>query len=345
MGSPTHEYTYDYDYDHGYDYSRKHASHPRSPLSYAREHSYSSPRSPTQCFSPARHSSNADYEYSSDASDVEPNARMPHTYAWVLEQQIAEMAALNEETVRWVHTQQQARAAAGAPAHILCLLAVATHAVSPLARSVPVSPVEPGVPPSFEELLSTRREWRAAWEPREARDVAEDELRRWQAHRRDAERCRAAYERRKRVEEEKERERTRRERELRRREKERAAAARYEARWAELLASLGSNGEVSGEDGETNARTLGFRDVPWPMVSQPRALADIREDKVAAFVLSPLYPGEMPRDKIRNALKRWHPDRFGRLWSRVRGEERELIEEGVGIVARCLSDLLERESQ
>ena len=95
----------------------------------------------------------------------------------------------------------------------------------------------------------------------------------------------------------------------------------------------------------SSEETLGFDDIPWPMFSQPASLEDLSEAKVAKFVLSPLHPGETRRDKIRNALKRWHPDRFGRLSGRVKDEEKEAIEDGVGIVARCLNDLLERESQ
>ena len=63
------------------------------------------------------------------------------------------------------------------------------------------------------------------------------------------------------------------------------------------------------------------------------------------FVLSPLHPGERRREKVRNALRRWHPDRFGRLSPRLKEEDREAIEEGMGTVARCLNDLLERASQ
>ncbi|KAI1791341.1 hypothetical protein LXA43DRAFT_889482 [Ganoderma leucocontextum] len=116
----------------------------------------------------------------------------------------------------------------------------------------------------------------------------------------------------------------------RRMEREREAGRRYQARWGELLSSEG---------------TLGFRDVPWPMFSQPKSLEGLSPAKVTMFVLSPLHPGETRREKIRNALRRWHPDRFGRLAGRIDEAEKEAIEEGAGIVARCLNDLLERESQ
>ncbi|KAI0768814.1 hypothetical protein BD413DRAFT_433600, partial [Trametes elegans] len=87
---------------------------------------------------------------------------------------------------------------------------------------------------------------------------------------------------------------------------------------------------------------LGFCDVPWPTFAQPRSLEELTPAKVAKFVLSPSHPGEAHRDKIRNALRRWHPDRFGRVLARATDDERESLEEGMGIVARCLNDLLEK---
>ena len=262
-----------------------------------------------------------DYDYGYDASDAEPFARMPHTYAWVLEQQFADMAKANDETVRWVYAQQACDT----------LRTQLAHRIVATARR--------GGFPSWEELLLHHPEARARWAEserrwkrweRDAEDTIEDELQRLQEYRRQTERHRAAYERRRRMEEEKERARREREREAARSRKHEDAGRRYESRWAALLSS---------------SETLGFRDIPWPMFSQPRSLDDISPSKVALFVLSPMHPGETRRDKIRNALKRWHPDRFGRLSSRVEEADKEAIEEGVGIVVRCLNDLLERESQ
>ncbi|KAI0644407.1 hypothetical protein C8Q79DRAFT_894220, partial [Trametes meyenii] len=87
---------------------------------------------------------------------------------------------------------------------------------------------------------------------------------------------------------------------------------------------------------------LGFRDIPWPVFSQPQALDELAPAKVTRFVLSPLHPGETRREKVRTALRRWHPDRFGRVLARVGEEDREAVEEGVGIVVRCLNGMLER---
>ena len=113
-------------------------------------------------------------------------------------------------------------------------------------------------------------------EEERARQVEEDFLRWW-----------TAEEERLRQERERDREASGR---VRRQEREREAGRRYQARWGELLSSEG--------------RTLGFRDIPWPVFSQPRALDGLVAEKVAMFVLSPLHPGETRREKVRNALRR-----------------------------------------
>ncbi|KAH9931184.1 uncharacterized protein BXZ73DRAFT_47478, partial [Epithele typhae] len=90
---------------------------------------------------------------------------------------------------------------------------------------------------------------------------------------------------------------------------------------------------------------LGFADVPWPVVGRPAAPGEIETAGIEAFVLAGGLPGDRARDRVKGAMMRWHPDRFGRLWGRVREEERAEIEEGVGLVARCLSELMEKYAQ
>ncbi|KIP08467.1 hypothetical protein PHLGIDRAFT_18913 [Phlebiopsis gigantea 11061_1 CR5-6] len=83
--------------------------------------------------------------------------------------------------------------------------------------------------------------------------------------------------------------------------------------------------------------------VPWPLLSEPRSVEEIRSARVTMFVLSPHHSqGQTTKDRVRSALRRWHPDRFGRILARVKEEDRPQVEVGVGIVVRCLNDLLER---
>ena len=103
----------------------------------------------------------------------------------------------------------------------------------------------------------------------------------------------------------------------------------YESRWA----AMGSTTE------------LRFRSIPWPVmtpISSPDMLLPIH---IAAFILHPLHSqGKSRKDRLREALLRWHPDRFEAKWlNKVVEEERASVQEGVGCVVRALNDLLSAE--
>ncbi|TFK44781.1 hypothetical protein BDQ12DRAFT_673573 [Crucibulum laeve] len=124
-------------------------------------------------------------------------------------------------------------------------------------------------------------------------------------------------------------------RERERRERERADKAtadaweRYEARWVDLL---------------TSTETATFSTIPWPTVTPPKTVEDITSSAIESFLFSPLHSSGLSRkDRIRSAQLRWHPDRFQRVLRRVKEEDRGTVEEGVGIIARCLNDSMSRE--
>lgn len=109
------------------------------------------------------------------------------------------------------------------------------------------------------------------------------------------------------------------------------AWSKYEDRWTSLSASTSP---------------LTFATMPWPMVSAPANLEAITPTAIVLFLLSPLHSqGQSRKERIRNAQLRWHPDRFRRFIGRVVNEDRAAVEEGVGIIARCLNDLMARESR
>ncbi|KAI0821009.1 hypothetical protein BC629DRAFT_1278048 [Irpex lacteus] len=168
-------------------------------------------------------------------------------------------------------------------------------------------------------------EWvRAAmWKKKHAAEFAEQE-------RKKAERA-ARHEREKKLREETVRmEKAEHERRRQRRnEKERLrwddARAHYETRWKELL-------------GGKKPATL--------------EVEDITMEAVSAFLLP---GGRLPdsaardeeaikkerRDKLRETMLRFHPDKFeGRIMSRVREADKEVVREAVGRVARVINDLL-----
>jgi hypothetical protein len=140
-------------------------------------------------------------------------------------------------------------------------------------------------------------------------------------------------------------ERTRRAREIA------SAWSSYEARW-----SLLSQRQPLGAP-------LTFERIPWPVaaadaVPQPppdgrtrrrrrTALVEelLRPEAIREFLLSPAHSPEVSsKDRIRAALRRWHPDKFARVLGQVVESDKGVVAEGMGIVVRCLNDMLEREN-
>ncbi|KAG1881474.1 hypothetical protein C8R48DRAFT_681080 [Suillus tomentosus] len=107
----------------------------------------------------------------------------------------------------------------------------------------------------------------------------------------------------------------------------------YELRWVALSAAY-------------DGIVLKFRDIPWPLLIPPLTPSEITAEGIAAFILSTAHsPEQSPKERIRAALLRWHPDRFCRVLGRVRESERNAVEEGVGLVVRCLNDLLTKDNK
>ncbi|KAI0367176.1 hypothetical protein BV20DRAFT_950613 [Pilatotrama ljubarskyi] len=102
------------------------------------------------------------------------------------------------------------------------------------------------------------------------------------------------------------------------------------------------------EDHELRWATLANLDVlswqlfPWPMLKQPSDPEQVTYPEVQAYVLSPHHPGDKSqKDRIKDHLRKWHPDRFEtKLLPKVREDEREKVKEGAGAVARHLNKLL-----
>jgi hypothetical protein len=123
--------------------------------------------------------------------------------------------------------------------------------------------------------------------------------------------------------------RAEREKQLERRSQEEAWKV-YERRWA----------TVASEGGQ-----LKFKSIPWPTTVQPGSVQEITPDAITKFIFSSAHSEGMSRkERVKNALRRWHPDRFGRMLSRVDEKDKRAVERGVGIVARRLNELLAQEN-
>ncbi|EKM54118.1 uncharacterized protein PHACADRAFT_257738 [Phanerochaete carnosa HHB-10118-sp] len=262
---------------------------------------------------------NPPQEYTRTRRESEPWRQAAKTYAWVLEQEIAEMTRKNEETVRWIRTQQEKERRERA-----------RYGAYGLERGFYSEMMEDLGDEDF--AFTARQRMDRAYYPRNKDWEVQEELRRLQAQRLETERCRAAYEKRKAAEQERDRQRQRKRElyKLRKDAAEQVAWENYEAGWNRLL-----SGEIS--------EPLSFESIPWPLLVPPQSTDDIRPARVTIFILSQSHSqGQTMKDRVRSALRRWHPDRFGRILARVREEDKGKVEEGVGNIARCLNELLER---
>ncbi|CCO29505.1 hypothetical protein BN14_03518 [Rhizoctonia solani AG-1 IB] len=104
----------------------------------------------------------------------------------------------------------------------------------------------------------------------------------------------------------------------------------YEDSWTELSSS------------DVPVR-LTFHNVPWPVFSQPSSISQLNSKAIGAFLLSSLHDGggATRRDRIRNAMRLWHPDKWmGRYMNRVDPRHSQSVKDGVNAVARALTELL-----
>ena len=92
--------------------------------------------------------------------------------------------------------------------------------------------------------------------------------------------------------------------------------------------------------------TLRFRIIPWPLLKSISSPDEITANAVGALVLSPHHsPDKKARDRLKEQLLRWHPDRFEGKWlPKVAEEDKEEVKKGVGQVARALNELMNREN-
>lgn len=175
---------------------------------------------------------------------------------------------------------------------------------------------------------------RVAMERERARARIQDELRRIEARlseKREAERLEQEMA-------EKARRRARHER----REKE----ARDRAKLEKLILDAWADYEQRWSALPTSSEQLDFKSTPWPIIIPPRNTDDITRDAIVGFLFSPLHSqGQSRKDRIRSAQLRWHPDRFRRFMGKIPEDSRVEVEEGVGIVARCLNELMEKEKR
>ncbi|CAG8598826.1 6839_t:CDS:1 [Acaulospora colombiana] len=91
-------------------------------------------------------------------------------------------------------------------------------------------------------------------------------------------------------------------------------------------------------------RPLRFDDIPWPMTPSPRSPEQITKEAISSFLLSASHSPNRPRkQRIRDALFLYHPDRFEKWASMmVDPEQGTMTREAAGRVVRFLNSLAEQ---
>ena len=119
-----------------------------------------------------------------------------------------------------------------------------------------------------------------------------------------------------------------------------AAWAEYEDRWRTSLLIGRKNSSDAPEDQDQGIR---FWDVAWPVGKRVESPDELTTGAVREFVLAPLrgkdtIPSKR-KDRIRQLLLRYHPDKTAFLLSRVAEEEKDRVREGINNVFMSLKSL------
>lgn len=96
----------------------------------------------------------------------------------------------------------------------------------------------------------------------------------------------------------------------------------------------------------TSLPHLQWTDFPWPILSfsSPKSKIELTTEAIVEYVFAPLSVRDrtVVKDRLKDLIRRWHPDRFETKYLALVADlhEREEVREGAGIVARILNDLL-----
>jgi hypothetical protein len=110
----------------------------------------------------------------------------------------------------------------------------------------------------------------------------------------------------------------------------------YEENWRRLNSQANNSSFV-----------LMFAAMPWPILNPPSEPDAITRKAISNFILSSYHStSKTKKERLREALLKWHPDRFeSRFLQKVpEGTERDRVREGVGNVIRCLNELTAAEA-
>lgn len=77
------------------------------------------------------------------------------------------------------------------------------------------------------------------------------------------------------------------------------------------------------------------------MFKSPKGPEELTAPAIRSYMQSPFHPQDKSqRDRIKELIRKWHPDRFNNLLPLINVNDLEMINEGAGSVVRALNDLL-----
>ncbi|KAA1472663.1 hypothetical protein DENSPDRAFT_778799 [Dentipellis sp. KUC8613] len=88
--------------------------------------------------------------------------------------------------------------------------------------------------------------------------------------------------------------------------------------------------------------SLKFNMIGWPIAIGAEGPEELTHSAIQSFVLDSRYAeGKTDRERLREAIKMWHPDKFNqRLAGRIDEEDRIMVKDGVDAVSQVLNNLL-----
>ncbi|KAI0252992.1 hypothetical protein BJV78DRAFT_1198379 [Lactifluus subvellereus] len=114
----------------------------------------------------------------------------------------------------------------------------------------------------------------------------------------------------------------------------------------EDLIRLFENHENKWRQLKDGDKDLGWNSFAWPVFKRPSEPEEMTTPAIGAYVLSRYAPGassKNSKDRIKDHIKRWHPDKVEiRILPRVVEEEREKVKAGAEAVMRGLKELLDK---
>lgn len=94
------------------------------------------------------------------------------------------------------------------------------------------------------------------------------------------------------------------------------------------------------EEGLPLYGALSFTTIMWPVVDRPQDPSSLTREAIEEFLLSDVHSqGVSSRERIREALRRWHTDKCSAMFKRVTQSDKEVVREAVHVVTTHLNEM------